>query len=487
MRAATETSSNSFESSLVNGRKANGRHEYDAIVIGSGQGGGPLAGALAKAGRRVALVEQRHVGGTCVNVGCTPTKAMIASADVANAANRAQAYGVMAGGVRVDLASVRERKRAIVESFREGSRSSLEKLDTLDLIFARARFDGPRRIRVERDGMSEMLESPMIFLDTGARPAKLDIPGIDEVEQLDSTSIMELTHLPNHLLVVGGGYVGVEFAQMFRRFGSEVTIVQRGPQLLRREDHDVSAELEQLLRDDGIRIMTGAGATRVSRVDGTIELTVTANGDEQQLSGSDLLVAIGRRPNTDGLGLDEAGVSLDERGHVIVDDRLRTTAEGVWALGDVKGGPAFTHISYDDYRILRGHLLRDEARTTRERPVPYTIFTDPQLGRVGMTEVEALESGRRIGIAKVPATRIARAIETGNDRGVWKALVDLDTEEILGAAILGQEGGEVMAVLQVAMMGGLSYKSLRDGVFAHPTYAESLNNLFARIEELTRS
>ncbi|MEX2536659.1 MAG: FAD-dependent oxidoreductase, partial [Trueperaceae bacterium] len=403
---------------------------------------------------------------------------------------RGSEYGVEAAPVEVDMERIRARKRTIVEAFREGSRGSLERIDRLDLIFGEARFTGPRHVEVVTGGDTQTLEADIVIVNVGTRPSVPPIPGLAEVDALDSTRIMELARLPRHLLVVGGGYVGVEFAQMFRRFGSEVTLLHRGEQLLEREDADVAATLEEILTEDGIEVVTRADAVAAALfkdgVEDGIEVRVSVGSkegpkerqEERRVEGSHLLMAVGRRPNTDGLGLDSAGVAVDDRGYIEVDEQLRTSTEGVWAVGDVKGGPAFTHISYDDYRIVRDRLLEGRNRTISERQVPYTVYTDPQLGRVGMTEREARSTGRRIGVAKMAAKRAARAVETGNTRGLWKAVVDLDSEEILGAAILGHEGGEVMSVVQVAMMGGLSYKKLRDGVFAHPTYAESLNNLF---------
>jgi pyruvate/2-oxoglutarate dehydrogenase complex dihydrolipoamide dehydrogenase (E3) component len=458
--------------------REDGTLRYDALVIGAGQAGGPLAGALAKAGKRVALIEREHVGGTCVNVGCTPTKTMVASAAAAELARRGAEYGVNTGPVEVDLERVRARKRGIVESFRDGSRGSLERIERLDLIFGSASFTGPRRIEVVSGEGRLVVTADEVIINVGTRPSVLQVPGIETVDPLDSTSIMELEKLPRRLLVVGGGYVGVEFAQMFRRFGSEVALMQQGAQLLMREDDDVATALEEILIDDGIDVMTDARVLSAAPTGDGVELTVRVGDEERRITGSHLLAAVGRRPNTDGLGLASAGVRMDDRGYITVDDQLQTSAEGVWALGDVNGGPAFTHISYDDYRIVRDRLLKGVERRVTGRQIPYTVYSDPQLGRVGLTEREAQATGRRIAVARMPAKRAARAIETGNIRGLWKAVVDIDTEEILGAAILGHEGGEVMSVVQVAMMGGLSYKALRDGVFAHPTYAESLNNLF---------
>jgi pyruvate/2-oxoglutarate dehydrogenase complex dihydrolipoamide dehydrogenase (E3) component len=455
-----------------------GSLRYDGVVIGAGQAGGPLAGALAKAGKRVALIEREHVGGTCVNVGCTPTKTMVASASVAALARRGAEYGVNTGPVEVDLERVRARKQEIVESFRDGSRGSLERIERLDLIFGEATFTGPRQIEVATEEGRIPITANEVIINVGTRPSALQVPGIETVDPLDSTSIMELERVPRRLLVVGGGYVGVEFAQMFRRFGSEVVLLQQGVQLLMREDEDVATTLEEILTDDGIEVMTDARVLSAASKGNGVELTARVGDEERRITGTHLLAAIGRRPNTDGLGLESAGVRVDDRGYITVDDQLQTTATGVWALGDVNGGPAFTHISYDDYRIVRDRLLNGVERRVTQRQIPYTVYSDPQLGRVGLSERDARATGRRIAVAKMPAKRAARSIETGNIRGLWKAVVDADTEEILGAAILGHEGGEVMSVVQVAMMGGLSYKALRDGVFAHPTYAESLNNLF---------
>ena len=468
---------------LTNGRASgDGRFHYDALVIGAGQAGGPLAAALAEAGRRVALIEKRHLGGTCVNVGCTPTKAMVASAAAAHLARRGDEFGIDIASVGVDMARVRRRKQAIVTDFREGIPSSYNQLECLDLICGHARFAQPRSVEINTAAGTLRVNAENVFIDVGSRPVELAVPGMAAAQPLDSTSIMELDRVPAHLLVVGGGYVGVEFAQMFRRFGSEVTILQRADQLLPREDRDIATTLEAILVEDGIDVITEADVFSANRDDAELELIADVNGAERRISGSDLLVATGRRPNTDDLGLDKAGVDVDGHGFIVVDEELRTSADGVWALGDVKGGPAFTHISFDDFRVVRDHLLGSGHRSTNDRYIPYTVYTDPQLGRVGMSEREAESAGRRVVVASMPAKRVARSIETGNTGGLWKALIDPDSEKILGAAILGQEGGEIMSVFQVAMMGGLSYKQLRDGVFAHPTYAEGLNNLFADID-----
>ncbi len=457
---------------------------YDAVVIGSGQGGNPLAGALAGAGRKTAVIEREHVGGTCVNEGCTPTKTMVASAKAAYMDRRSEDYGVKDGPVSVDMATVRQRKRDIVESFRGGGEQRLEDTENLDLIRGEARFTGPKELEVRLDdGGTLELSAANVFINTGARPGGVPVDGLDAIPYLDSTTIMELDEVPDKLLVLGGGYVGLEFAQMFRRFGSEVTIVQRGPQLLAREDADVAEAVAEILCEDGVELLLETEAQSARQDDGgAIQLTVGAQDGELTLSGSHLLVAAGRPPNTDLLNLEAAGVETDGRGFVKVNERLETNVSGVWALGDVKGGPAFTHISYDDYRIIEANLLNGGDATISDRLVPYTVFMDPQLGRVGLSETEAREQGRDVKVAKMPMEYVARALEMDESRGMMKAVVDAGTGEILGCAILGIEGGEIMAMIQIAMMGKLPYTALRDGVFAHPTLAESLNSLFALVD-----
>lgn len=459
--------------------------QFDAIVIGAGQSGGPLASALAQAGRRTAIIECEHVGGTCINEGCTPTKTMVASARVAYLARRAADYGVHTGPVTVNLAEVRQRKRAVVDDFRGGSERRLEGTAGLELIRGEARFTGPKTLEVRLvAGGTRSLAAETILINSGARPTIPPIPGLADVPALTSTSIMELDTVPEHLIVLGGGYVGLEFGQMFRRFGSRVTIVQRGAQLLPREDEDIAQAVTNILGEDEIEVLLRTESLRARRGEmGGIALDVRAPEGERTLTGTHLLVAVGRTPNTGQLNLAAAGIQADERGAIQANERLETNVPGIYALGDVKGGPAFTHISYDDYRILRENLIHGGHATITGRLVPYTLFIDPQLGVVGLTEREARAQGRSIRVAKMPMNHVARALEVDESRGVMKAVVDAQTREILGCSVLGLEGGEIMAIFEVAMMGHLTYPVLREAIFAHPTLAESLNNLFASLDD----
>jgi pyruvate/2-oxoglutarate dehydrogenase complex dihydrolipoamide dehydrogenase (E3) component len=457
---------------------------YDAIVIGSGQAGTPLSIALGEAGRKTAIVESEHVGGTCINVGCTPTKTMVASARIAYLARRAADYGVRCGPVSIDMAEIRRRKQKIVDDFRSGDQRRLEDTKDVELIFGDARFAAPKVVEVRlKAGGTRTLSADTIFINTGARSARPRIAGLDSVTALDSTSIMELENLPQHLLVLGGGYVGVEFGQMFRRFGCAVTVVQHGSQLLGREDPDVAAEVYKLLESDGIEILLETDAVGVHANGFGVALDLRGSTGERTIIGSHLLLAVGRVPNSEQLNLAAAGVSVDARGFIPVNDRLQTNVAGVYALGDVNGGPAFTHISYDDYRIIRNNLLRGGESSTKDRLIPYTVYIDPQLGRIGLSELEARAQGRAIRVAKIPTAWIARAVETGESRGFIKAVVDADTKQILGAAVLAIEGGEIMSMLQIAMMGKLPYTALEEGIFAHPTLAEGLNTLFMALEK----
>ena len=452
---------------------------YKAIVIGSGQGGTPLCQALANAGWRTALVERVHVGGTCINEGCTPTKTMVASGRVAYLARRGADYGVNTGKIRIDMKRVRKRKRDIVNSFRGGQQKRVEGTKNLDLIFGEASFISAKSIEVtDKKGGKRTLSAEYFFVNAGCRPSAPPISGLDDVPYLDSTSVMELDKVPKHLVVIGGGYIGLEFGQLFRRLGSEVTVITSGEQLLDHEDKDVADEVAKILQQDGIKILFNVKYEHV-KCSGKQIVVRGANGkNARTMKYSHLLVAAGRKPNTDSLRPSVAGIEVDKHGYIKVNEKLETNVGNIYAIGDIKGGPAFTHISYDDFRILRTNLLEKGDASIAGRLLPYTVFIDPQLGRVGMTEAEARATGRKIRVAKMQMTSVARALEIDETRGFMKAIVDAETNQILGAAVLGIEGGEVMAQIQVAMWGKLPFTVLRDGVFAHPTLAESLNNLF---------
>lgn len=460
----------------------------DDLIIGTGQAGKPLAGALAESGRRVVIIERDRVGGTCVIRGCTPTKTMVASARVAYLARRAEDYGIQTGPVRVDMAAVRARKRDIVDEWSAGSRKGLEGHDGIELVEGEARFVGLRTVEVSRPSHPpRRIRAARVFINTGARPRAPELPGLDEVDWLDSTSIMELDAVPQHLIVLGGGFIGLEFAQMFRRFGARVTVLERSERLAPDEDPDICAALEEILSEDGIQVRTRAEVVRVEprSKNGT---RVHFNGSDEAESGggvvegSHLLVAAGRVPNTDALDLEATGLAPDDRGLIPVNERLETRVQGIWALGDVAGSPPFTHMAFDDFRVVRANLLGDGAASTSGRIPTYTVFLDPQLGRIGLSETQAREAGRDIQVATLPMSRVARAQEMDETRGLMKVVVDRASRQILGAAILGIEGGEIAAALQLAMMGGLPWTEIRDAPIAHPTLTESLNNLFLSLD-----
>jgi pyruvate/2-oxoglutarate dehydrogenase complex dihydrolipoamide dehydrogenase (E3) component len=459
---------------------ANPEH-FDAIVIGSGQGGNPLAKALAKAGKRTAVIEREHVGGTCVNEGCTPTKTMVASGRVAYLARRGGDFGVNCGQVVIDMLKIRERKRAIVKSFREGNERGLKETDCDAVIMGEASFAGPKLVRVACNGGGErLLTAELIFLNTGLRSAIPKVEGLADVPYLDNRSVMELDEVPKHLLVLGGGYIGLEFGQLFRRLGSAVTIIQSGPKLLTKEDDDVAEEVRKILEEDGIEVLLNASARSVRREGNGVAITVKIGGGEREVSGSHLLLAVGRVPNTDMLHLEAAGIEADGHGFIRVNEYLETSVPGIYAIGDVKGGPAFTHISYDDYRVAEANVLKGKRVSIAGRMVPYTVFIDPQLGRIGLTEQEARAQGKKIRVAKMAATSIARALESDESRGFLKIIVDAETEQILGAAMMTVDGGEMASMVQIAIMGKLPYTALRDGIWSHPTWSEALNNVFTK-------
>ncbi|ASU32054.1 mercuric reductase [Mucilaginibacter xinganensis] len=459
--------------------------QYDAIIIGSGQAGGPLAKKLAAAGKKTAIIEKRWVGGTCVNDGCTPTKTMVASAKMAYLAANSGPLGIKIKNFSVDMPKIKKRKDAIVHQSREGGQKGLEKTQNLDLIFGEAVFTGDKTITVKMNsGRQKELTADLFFINTGAKPFVPEIEGIAEIGYLDSTSIMELNQVPEHLLVIGGNYIGLEFGQMFRRFGSKVTVIEKSGRIVSREDDDISEELTKILEAEQITIHTNASVTKFKKkAGGKITATVNKGGQEEKIKCSHVLIAVGRTPQSAALNLASTGVKVDEQGFITVNDKLETNVQGIYALGDVKPGPAFTHISYNDYTIVYRNLIEKQKLSIKDRLVPYCMFTDPQLGRIGLSENEAKKQGIKYKVAKLPMAHVARAIETGDTRGFMKAIVDPETKKILGVAVLGQEGGEIMTVLQMAMAGGITYDQVRYFVFAHPLYSESLNNLFLGMED----
>jgi pyruvate/2-oxoglutarate dehydrogenase complex dihydrolipoamide dehydrogenase (E3) component len=460
-------------------------NQYDVIIIGSGQAGSPLARKMAKASKKTAIIEKRLVGGTCVNDGCTPTKTMVASARAAYLAGRCNNLGIHIDGYSVDLPQIKKRKEAIVAHSREGNQKSLEEDENIDLIFGEASFTGPKSVSIKlNDGGTEEIKADQIFINVGTQIIIPDIEGLKDIDYLTSTSILELETIPQHILVLGGNYIGLEFSQMFRRFGSQITLLERGPRIMSREDDDIAHELTGILAEEGIAIHSNAQATKFEKDNsGNILVTVDLNGRTEQLECSHVLIAIGREPQSKALNLAAAGVETDDKGYIKVDGKLQTNVPGVYALGDVKGGPQFTHIAYNDFTIVWRNLLQGQDLTTEGRPTPYTMFTDPQLGRVGISEAEAKKQGINYKVAMLKMDSVARAVEVGETRGMMKAIVNADTKEILGVAIMAEEGGEIMSVMQMAMMGGITYDRIRYCVFAHPTYSESLNNLFMTLDE----
>jgi pyruvate/2-oxoglutarate dehydrogenase complex dihydrolipoamide dehydrogenase (E3) component len=452
---------------------------FDAIVIGSGQGGNPLSQDLADIGWNVAMIERSHLGGTCINTGCTPTKTMIASAQVAHYVRQSGKWGVHTDGMRVDMGEVVTRKNRNVHDWRAAQESKFhERAEHIRLYRGPARFTAPHGISVN----GEELESARIFIDTGTRPIIPQIQGLEQTNYLTNASIMELREIPDHLLVLGAGYVGLEFGQMFRRFGSEVTIIDIGDHILPHEDTDISDALIKILEAEEIRFALSARAKRVAQAGGQVNLNLESGGRESSVSGSHLLLAVGRRPNTDDLGIEKAGIEIDSHGFIQVNDRLETNVPGIWALGDVKGGPAFTHISYNDYQIIFGNLVEKKNVSIANRIVPYAVFTDPELGRIGMTETEARASKRRLKIGKIPMDWVARAIERDETAGMMKIIVDAEKDQILGAAILSTDGGELVQLFMPIMMAGLPYTLLKGAVYIHPTLAEGFWTLMEEVK-----
>lgn len=451
---------------------------YDAIIIGSGQAGTPLAKALADKGWKVAVAEGQHVGGTCINYGCTPTKTLIASARVAHLARRGADYGVHTGAVSVDFARVMERQKNVVRQFRSGSERRLSH-DNITLYRDYAQFEAPKRVRVGDD----VIEAERIYINTGARPVAPSLSRLDTVPYLDNHSILDLDILPEHLVIIGGGYIGLEYAQAFRRFGSAVTIIERSQQIMGREDTDIAQAAVCILENEGIQIFTQAETQQVEKRGSSIAVTVERDGQTQVVTGSHLLVAVGRRPNSDRLNLEKAGVHVDDRGYITVDDHLQTNVPGIWALGDVNGRGAFTHTSYNDFEIVLDNL-NGGVRKLSDRIPTYAVYMDPPLGRVGMSEQEVRQSGRKALMAVMPMEHVARAIERGETQGLMKVLVDAETEQILGAAIFGIEGDEAIHTFTDLMYANASYTAMKNAVHIHPTVTELLPTLLGYLQPL---
>ena len=454
---------------------------YDAIVIGTGQAGPSLAAELAGARKRVAVVERHRFGGTCVNVGCIPTKTLVASAHAAHVARRAGDFGVAIDGeIVVDMARVKARKDAIVQKSNQGVERWLKGLDNCTVYEGHARFEGSHRIRVGE----RLLDAEQIFINVGARAYVPPLPGLDRVDYLTNSSMMKIDFLPEHLLIVGGGYVGLEFAQMYRRFGSRVTLIEMGDRLIRQESEDVSDAVREILESEGVEVRLGAECVGLERRGHSIVTKVECREGAPEVEGSHVLIAVGRRPNTDDLGLDAAGVEVDARGHVLVDDTLRTSVPGVWALGECNGRGAFTHTAYNDYEIVAANLLRGEVRRVTDRIECYGLYIDPPLGRVGMTERQVREAGLPALITTRPMTRVGRTVEKGETQGFMKILVDARTNQILGAAILGVGGDEVVHSILDIMYAKAPYTVIQRAVHIHPTVSELIPTMLAGLKPL---
>ncbi len=451
---------------------------FDAIIIGAGQAGPSLAGRLTAAGRKVALIERKLVGGTCVNTGCMPTKAMVASAYAAHLARRGAEYGVVTGPVTVDFAKVMARKDKVRFDARKGNEDWLESMDGLTFLRGHARFESPTEIRVGDD----LLSAPQIFLNVGGRAVVPDFPGVEDVPHLNNVSIMDLTAVPKHLVVIGGSYIGLEFAQMFRRFGAEVTVVEKGPRLIAREDPDISDAVRDILEREGIAVRTGAECIRFFKSGDGVGVGVDCTAGAPEIIGSHLLLATGRRPNTDDLGLDEAGVAVDKRGYITVDERLETNVPGIFAMGDCNGRGAFTHTSYNDFEIVAANLLDNEPRKVSDRIQTYALYIDPPLGRAGMSETEARKTGRKLLIGTRPMSRVGRAKEKGETLGFMKVIADADTKEILGASLLGTGCDEAVQSILDVMYSGKPYTTITHAVHIHPTISELIPTVFGDMQ-----
>jgi pyruvate/2-oxoglutarate dehydrogenase complex dihydrolipoamide dehydrogenase (E3) component len=455
---------------------------FDAIIVGAGQAGPPLAGRLTAAGQRVAIVERKLIGGTCVNTGCIPTKTLVASAHAAQLARRGAEYGVGTGPVTVDMAKVKARKDDIMLSDRKGVEDWLDGMDGCTVFRGHARFEDPHTISVGTQDGEERLQADRIFLNVGGRAVVPEIPGLSDVEFLTNVSILELDTLPSHLVIVGGSYIALEFAQMYRRFGAPVTVVERGSRLASREDEDVSTAVREILEAEGIDVVLGADDVRISKSDNGFELT--PRDGAAPIRGSHLLLAVGRQPNTDDLGLEAAGVRTDGRGYIVVDDQLKTSVNHIWAMGDCNGKGAFTHTSYNDFEIVAANLLDDDPRRVSDRVSTYALYIDPPLGRAGMTVSQVRESGRKALVGKRPMTRVGRAVEKGETQGFMKVVVDAETHEILGAAILGVGGDEAIHAILDVMSAKAPYTTLSRTMHIHPTVSELVPTMLQEMSPL---
>jgi pyruvate/2-oxoglutarate dehydrogenase complex dihydrolipoamide dehydrogenase (E3) component len=454
-------------------------HAFDAIIVGAGQAGPGLAGRLTAAGMTVALVERKLFGGTCVNTGCTPTKTLVASAYAAYLARRAADYGVSLGStVTVDMKKVKVRQDTVVRNSREGLETWLTSLRNCTIFRGHARLESASQVRVG----NELLTAERIFLNVGGRANVPDLPGVDQVTYLTNSSLLQLETLPRHLVVVGGSYVGLEFAQIYRRFGSEVTVVEMADRLIKREDPEVSAGVQDILAAEGIRIRLDAECISFEASGSDVRVHVNCRDGDPEILGSHVLLAVGRRPNTDDLGLDMAGVKTDEHGYIAVDDELRTSTPGIWALGDCNGKGAFTHTAYNDYEIVAANLLDEDKRRVSDRIPAYALFTDPPLGRVGLTEAEAKAAGKRLLVGFRPMTEVRRAVEKGETRGFMKIIVDADSKLILGAAILGTGGDEVIHGILDIMYANAPYATLQRAVHIHPTVSELIPTMLGELK-----
>lgn len=455
---------------------------FDDIILGGGKGGKSLAMALGPAGHKVALIERGQIGGTCINVACIPTKTMVASTKLIHAAKHADSFGVRLQEAEPSLAGVLERKRRVVQGMIDTHKTLFATTANMEFILGTGKFVSPKEIEIAVEGGgTRTLTADRIYLNTGSRTAVPSIPGLSDVPFLTSTSLMELSEQPSHLVIIGAGYIALEFAQVFARLGSRVTVLMRGDRFLPREDEDIAQAVKQVLEDDGVVFKTVTSYDSVEKSADGVHLKVGTESGTETVSCSHLMVAIGRNPNTKDLNLEAAGVKTDDRGNIVVNEKLQTTADSIWAIGDCNGVPLFTHASWDDYRIIRDNVLHNAGRSTTDRIMPYTLFVDPELGRVGLTEQDARKRGLDILVAKIPASKVPRAVTSGEPQGLLKAVVDKQTKQILGCSLLCHSAGEVMSVVQMAMIGKVTYPQVANTIFTHPTMAESLNILFATL------